>query len=113
MLVLGVDPGSSVTGYGLVENISGQLNYCHDVQLKLPSKATVGEKLALLYDYTTELLLKYKPDQLAVEGIFYGSNVKSIHQSHSLQQCLQLFLPACFLLIQDRKLIPLVPKYYS
>ena len=78
MLVLGVDPGSSVTGYGLVENISGQLNYCHDEQLKLPPKADVGEKLALLYDHTTELLTKYKPDQLAVEGIFYGSNVKSM-----------------------------------
>ncbi len=78
MLVLGVDPGSSVTGYGLVENISGQLSYCHDEQLKLPTKADVGVKLALLYDHTEKLLTKYKPDQLAVEGIFYGSNVKSM-----------------------------------
>ena len=77
MLVLGIDPGSSVTGYGLVENVAGQLSYCHDEQLKLPTKADVGTKLALLYDHTTELLTKYKPDQLAVEGIFYGSNVKS------------------------------------
>ena len=30
MLVLGVDPGSSVTGYGLVEKVDGQLKYCHD-----------------------------------------------------------------------------------
>ena len=78
MLVLGIDPGSSVTGYGLVESIAGQLIYCHDEQLKLPVKADVGAKLALLYDHTADLLAKYKPDQLAVEGIFYGSNVKSM-----------------------------------
>ncbi len=78
MLVLGVDPGSAVTGYGLVENIAGQLSYCHDEELKLPRKAGVGEKLALLYDHTAALLTKYKPDQLAVEGIFYGVNVKSM-----------------------------------
>ncbi len=78
MLVLGVDPGSSFTGYGLVESITGQLGYCHDEQLKLPAKADVGVKLALLYDHTTELLRKYKPDQLAVEGVFYGCNVKSM-----------------------------------
>ena len=78
MLVLGVDPGSSFTGYGLVECITGQLSYCHDEQLKLPAKADVGVKLALLYDHTTELLKQYKPDQLAVEGVFYGCNVKSM-----------------------------------
>ncbi len=78
MLVLGVDPGSSVTGFGLVQNIAGQLSYCHDEQLKLPAKADAGTKLALLYDHTTELLQKYKPDQLAVEGVFYGVNVKSM-----------------------------------
>ena len=78
MLVLGVDPGNSVTGFGFVESAAGQLGYCHDEQLKLPAKADVGEKLALLFDHTSELLLKYKPDQLAVEGIFYGCNVKSM-----------------------------------
>ena len=78
MLVLGVDPGSSVTGYGLVDNPSGELIYCHDEELKLPKKADVAEKLALLFDYTVDLLEKYKPDQLAVEGIFYGVNAKSM-----------------------------------
>ncbi|MBN2808478.1 MAG: crossover junction endodeoxyribonuclease RuvC [Deltaproteobacteria bacterium] len=78
MLVLGVDPGSAVTGYGLVENVAGQLRYRHDEQLKLPAKADPGAKLALLFDHTTALLQQYKPDQLAVEGVFYGVNVKSM-----------------------------------
>ena len=78
MLVLGVDPGSSITGFGLVEQSAGRLIYCHDEQLKLPAKADAGKKLALLYDRTAELLDEFKPDKLAVEGIFYGSNVKSM-----------------------------------
>ncbi len=77
-MVLGVDPGSSITGFGLVEQHAGRLDYCHDEQLKLPAKAEMGKKLALLYDRTAELLDKFKPDILAVEGIFYGSNVKSM-----------------------------------
>lgn len=78
MLVLGVDPGSAVTGFALVESVSGKLNYRHDEQLKLPAKADVGKKLALLYDRTVELLEEFKPEQFAVEGIFYGCNVKSM-----------------------------------
>ena len=78
MLILGVDPGSSVTGFGLVDNVSGKLIYCHDEQLKLPVRADIGGKLAQLYDCTAALIEKYKPGQLAVEGIFYGSNVKSM-----------------------------------
>ncbi len=78
MLILGVDPGSSVTGFGLVDNVSGKLIYCHDEQLKLPVRADIGGKLAQLYDCTAALIENYKPGQLAVEGIFYGSNVKSM-----------------------------------
>ncbi len=78
MLVLGVDPGSTVTGFGLVEQKSGKLIYRHDEQLKLPARADVGRKLALLYDQTAALLEEYQPEQVAFEGIFYGSNVKSM-----------------------------------
>jgi crossover junction endodeoxyribonuclease RuvC len=78
VLVLGVDPGSTVTGFGLVEQISGKLIHCHDEQLKLPARADVGKKLALLYDRTADLLERYKPEQVAFEGIFFGSNVKSM-----------------------------------
>ncbi len=78
MLVLGVDPGSTVTGYGLVEMVAGKLGYCHDEQFKLPARADIATKLTLLFDHTTGLLEKYRPDQFAVEGVFYGSNVKSM-----------------------------------
>ncbi|NPA25405.1 MAG: crossover junction endodeoxyribonuclease RuvC [Deltaproteobacteria bacterium] len=78
MLVLGVDPGSSVTGFGFVEMKNGQLEYRHDEQLRLPSRADAGSRLARLFDHTSELLHKYRPELLAVEGIFYGGNAKSM-----------------------------------
>jgi len=78
MLVLGVDPGSMVTGYGLVEINAGRLVYCHDEQFRLPPRADVADKLARLYDHTADLLEKYQPDQFAVEGVFYGVNAKSM-----------------------------------
>jgi crossover junction endodeoxyribonuclease RuvC len=78
MLVLGVDPGSTVTGYGLVEMAAGTLKYRHDEQFKLPARADAAARLALLFDHTVGLLEKYRPDEFAVEGVFYGKNVKSM-----------------------------------
>ncbi len=78
MLVLGVDPGSKMTGFGLVALKNGRLEYCHDEQLRLPSRADAGAKLALLFDHTSGLLRDYRPELLAVEGIFYGGNAKSM-----------------------------------
>ncbi|HDS17019.1 MAG TPA: crossover junction endodeoxyribonuclease RuvC [Proteobacteria bacterium] len=78
MLVLGVDPGSMVTGYGLVERKAGCYNCLYHEELNLPVRADVGAKLALIFDHTTQLLHEFRPEMVAVEGVFFGSNVKSM-----------------------------------
>jgi crossover junction endodeoxyribonuclease RuvC len=78
MRVLGVDPGSRTTGFGLVEMRAGRLFHLHDEELKLSAREAPGRRLARLFEHTGELITDYAPEQVAVEGVFYGSNVKSM-----------------------------------
>lgn len=78
MLILGIDPGSSVTGFGLVRSDGGDLLHVHHSQVSLSSKKTTSQKLSRLYSATMEIVNEYHPDLAAVEGIFYGPNVKSM-----------------------------------
>lgn len=76
MLVLGIDPGTAITGYGFVEeNKRGELrNVAHGV-IETPSDLPMAERLLLLYQELTDLLLLYRPVSGAVEKLFFRRNV--------------------------------------
>ncbi len=77
MRILGVDPGSQATGFGLLEERSGRLVHLHDEELKQSSRIAVIERLVCLFEHTTRLIERYAPEEVAVEGVFQGRNVKS------------------------------------
>ncbi|MBW1645474.1 MAG: crossover junction endodeoxyribonuclease RuvC [Deltaproteobacteria bacterium] len=78
MLILGIDPGSSTTGFGLVDGRGTDLRYVHHAEVKVAAGKTLAGKLACLYQATLDLLDEYQPEMAAVEGIFYGRNVRSM-----------------------------------
>jgi crossover junction endodeoxyribonuclease RuvC len=81
--VLGIDPGSHVTGYGVVERAGGGL--CHIVHGEIrPGKgAALTECLQSIYVGLYDLIRLSAPDALVIENIFYGKNVRSlITQGH-------------------------------
>jgi crossover junction endodeoxyribonuclease RuvC len=76
--VLGIDPGTAVLGYGVVESGSGQ----HPILLEcgiLTTRARdpLPARLRILYDGISALLARHEPDALAVECAFYGRNVRT------------------------------------
>ena len=80
MVILGVDPGSRVTGWGLV-SITGNRLQCLDYGAlrlsrggKLPA---IPDRLKTIHAEIQRLLQAYSPDCMAVEGVFYAANVKS------------------------------------
>jgi crossover junction endodeoxyribonuclease RuvC len=77
MLILGVDPGTIVTGYGIVE--AGRNTYKHITSgcIKIPSSKQLPDKLALIYDTLCSVIRTHKPDEFAIETAFYGRNVQS------------------------------------
>jgi crossover junction endodeoxyribonuclease RuvC len=81
--VLGIDPGSQVTGYGVIEKVRSGL--CHIVygEIKPGRGAALSLCLQTIYDGLREAIRQSAPDALAIEEIFYGKNVKSlIKQGH-------------------------------
>jgi crossover junction endodeoxyribonuclease RuvC len=81
--VLGIDPGSQVTGYGVIEKARSGL--CHVVygEIKPGRGATLSLCLQTIYDGLREAIRQSAPAALAIEDIFFGKNVKSlIKQGH-------------------------------
>ncbi len=76
--VLGIDPGSHVTGYGVVTKARSGL--CHVIHGEIrPEKgALLTSCLETIYDSIREVIRQSAPDALAIEDIFYGKNVKSL-----------------------------------
>ncbi len=76
MLILGIDPGSQIAGYGLIKK-----NGNRHVHIENGICATKGKifsnKLVTLFEFFTALIDTYKPDAVAIENIFVYKNVKS------------------------------------
>lgn len=78
MLIMGIDPGIAISGYGL---ISGECNDCSIIEygvLKTPARLKMPQRLKQIYEGYIKLIEKYKPDAVAVEELFFYKNAKTI-----------------------------------
>lgn len=76
--ILGVDPGSQITGLGIIEVIDNRdLKLCYHGCIRTNRKETLSLRLKQIYNGLTEIIEKYKPDHVALEDIFYSDNVKT------------------------------------
>ena len=77
MRVMGIDPGSLCTGYGIVEETGGRLTSVHFGSIASKSKSAFEHRLKSIYDGLASVMEEYQPDTVAVEEVFYATNVKS------------------------------------
>lgn len=77
MIILGIDPGSHITGFGLVEERGGNLSHIENGLIQLPASRASPEKLALLFRDIQKLIERYQPTVVSVENVFYSKNIKS------------------------------------
>jgi crossover junction endodeoxyribonuclease RuvC len=76
MLVIGIDPGTATTGYGLVrENEDGSLALVDFGVITTPASLPMPERLLELYRQLTAILLLHRPESGAVEKLFFQRNV--------------------------------------
>jgi crossover junction endodeoxyribonuclease RuvC len=81
MRVLGIDCGGAYTGYGVVEMDSGGRLMCLTYgAIKLSPREALAQRLSQIYQGLGTLIADHRPDQVAIEGIFYALNVKSALQ---------------------------------
>lgn len=77
MRILGIDPGIRCTGYGLISIDGGQPHLVDYGTIKPPPAATMGERLAVIYDDLDQLIDLTHPDEFAIEEAFHGVNARS------------------------------------
>lgn len=77
-IILGIDPGTTVMGYGIIMQKGQQIELVVMGVLKLHKYTNQPLKLRKIFERTTELIREYHPDELAVEAPFFGKNVQSM-----------------------------------
>jgi len=77
MKVLGVDPGTLVMGYGVIESEDDEVTLINYGALVGPKRLPIGERLSYLYDSLLEIIGSHRPDVVVVEQPFIAKNVKS------------------------------------
>ena len=83
MRTLGIDPGSRVTGYGIVEQAGGRIIRVDHGEIRIRNGEPFTRCLSRIFDELIAVIERNKPDAIALEDIFYGKNVKSlIKQGH-------------------------------
>ena len=78
MLILGLDPGSLHTGYGLIACRSGSARTIAAGRWSAPAKLAVADRLRILADGLDDLLQSARPDFAAMEKPFHGVNSRSV-----------------------------------
>jgi crossover junction endodeoxyribonuclease RuvC len=74
---MGIDPGTIITGYGVVEDVNGKLSLIDCGTITGGRKDTFPDRLKKIYDGLNEVIKKHRPGYVAVEKVFYGKSVKA------------------------------------
>ncbi len=85
MIILGIDPGTATTGYGIIkipDDILGR-EFDYDIELisygniSTPKERLMQDRLNMIHSELSGVIKKYKPDQMVCEMLFFGANTKT------------------------------------
>ena len=72
--ILGIDPGTNITGFGVIEYDNNQIRYVHHSIIKTGLKNKYTTKLAILNEATENIIKNFSPNHVAVESVFFSVN---------------------------------------
>lgn len=75
MRILGIDPGYAIVGYGIIESENGKLRPLDYGAVETPAKLSTPERLKIIEKQITELVSEVKPDEIAIEELFFNTNI--------------------------------------
>jgi len=75
MRILGIDPGTGILGFGIVDYENNKLLLVDAGVIRTPVHHPDAERLLIIYDELKQLIEEFKPDQMAVEKLFFARNV--------------------------------------
>ena len=75
MIILGVDPGYATIGYGVVEKQGSRVAASDYGVITTPQNESIAYRLAMIYDAMNKIIEKFSPDEIAVEELFFNTNI--------------------------------------
>ncbi|MFT5219777.1 MAG: crossover junction endodeoxyribonuclease RuvC [Planctomycetota bacterium] len=76
MIILGIDPGSRITGFGLIDNLSNQMKYIGSGNIKVVGD-NLPEKLGSIFSQVGAVIEQFRPEQMGIENVFMAKNAAS------------------------------------
>lgn len=77
MRVIGIDPGSRVCGYGVLESLNGEITYLTSGSIIPRQALPLYQRLKTIYDGVSSVIDEHSPDVMSVENVFFAKNAKS------------------------------------
>lgn len=78
MIILGIDPGYAIVGYGIIEYKNNHFSVIDFGAVTTQAGMPFNLRLEAIYDRIDELMKKYNPDAMAIEKLFYNNNAKTV-----------------------------------
>lgn len=78
MIVLGIDPGYAIVGYGVIDYRNNHFRVIDYGAILTDAKTPFNERLEIIYDRLSSIISVYSPDAMSVEKVFYNSNAKTV-----------------------------------
>ena len=74
MIILGIDPGLAIVGWGILESANGKMRPLAYGAITTPAHTDIEERLLMIQNDMESLINKYKPDEMAIEELFFNTN---------------------------------------
>ena len=75
MIILGIDPGFAIVGYGIIEYSGSRFKVIDYGAIETPTGIPMEERLSMIFDGIRKLIDTYHPDHMAVEELFFNTNI--------------------------------------
>jgi crossover junction endodeoxyribonuclease RuvC len=75
MRIIGIDPGTGILGFGVVDIIKGKTTMVTAGVIRTPAHTPLDERLEEIFDGLTEIIAETKPDVMSIEKLFFAQNV--------------------------------------
>lgn len=75
MRILGIDPGFAIVGWGLIEYSGSRFKVIAYGSIQTPAKTKMEERLSTIYRELSGIIEKFRPDEIAVEELFFNTNI--------------------------------------
>ncbi|MBE6834874.1 MAG: crossover junction endodeoxyribonuclease RuvC [Ruminococcaceae bacterium] len=78
MVILGIDPGYAIVGYGVINYEKNHFSVIDYGAITTEAKTPFNQRLHIIFNDMIQLIEKYKPEAMAIEKLFYNTNAKTV-----------------------------------